>query len=261
MRKILMGAGGILGFLVLRRYSTLRQSSSLLSENFSSLGGRVFDTPIGKRYGFTINVEKLMERYRPFMEFVRIPGRDWEMGRYEVTQNQWREVMGAESWKGQHYVKEGDDYPVTYVSWDECQDFVEKMNERKERWNYRLPTSDEWEYACRAGSTTKYYFGDDKSKLGDYAWYEDNADFVGEEYAHEVGQKIPNDWGLYDMSGNVWEWTETINGLFLVNCGGSWLNDAGRCDSSCSARNKSGGSYNNLGVRLVRERYRVGEKR
>ena len=104
MRKILIGIGGILGFLVIRRFSNSH------SENLSS-GGRVFDTPFGTKrwgtrrwYGFTMDINW----FKPFMEFVRIPGRDWEMGRYEVTQKQWKEVMGTEPWKGKKYVREGD---------------------------------------------------------------------------------------------------------------------------------------------------------
>ena len=127
------------------------------------------------------------------------------LGVHEVTQGQWQAVMGTTPWKGKEFVKEGDDYPATYVSWHDAVEFCRKLSE-KEGLEYRLPTEAEWEYACRAGTTTAYSFGDDASELGEYAWYRENARNVGQKYAHTVGQKKPNPWGLYDMHGNVWEW-------------------------------------------------------
>ena len=129
------------------------------------------------------------------------------LGVHEVTQGQWQAVMGTTPWKGKKYVKEGDDYPATYVSWNDAVEFCRKLSE-KEGLEYRLPTEAEWEYACRAGTTTAYSFGDDASELGEYAWYRENAWDAGQKYAHTVGQKKPNPWGLYDMHGNVFEWCQ-----------------------------------------------------
>ena len=126
---------------------------------------------------------------------------------YEVTQGQYEKVMGARPWQGQNLVKEGPDYPAVYVNHDDAVEFCRRLS-KQEGVEYRLPTEAEWEYACRAGTTTAFSFGDDESKLGQYAWYDKNAWDIGEEYAHRVGQKLPNRWGLYDMHGNVWEWCQ-----------------------------------------------------
>lgn len=95
----------------------------------------------------------------------------------------------------------GEGRPVTNVSWEDAQAFIQKLNEREGVSSYRLPTEAQWEYACRAGSPGAYCFGDDESQLGDYAWYLSNA-----RETHPVGEKNPNDWGLYDMHGHVLEW-------------------------------------------------------
>ena len=123
------------------------------------------------------------------------------MGRYEVTQSQWQVVMGKDN---TIMSQEHSDYPVKSVSWKQVQGFIQKLNDLKDGYTYRLPTEAEWEYAARAGTKTRYSFGDDDSQLGDYAWYNENAD----GQAHPVGQKKPNPWGLYDMHGNVWEWVQ-----------------------------------------------------
>jgi len=137
---------------------------------------------------------------------VRI-NRPFFLGVTEVTQGQWEAVMGTRPWSGKGYVKEGSDYAAPYVSWDDAQSFCERLSE-KERVTCRLPTEAEWEYACRAGTTTVYHFGDDASRLGDYARFRDNAVDVDEKYAHRVGHKKPNPVGLYDMHGNVAEWCQ-----------------------------------------------------
>ena len=127
------------------------------------------------------------------------------MGITEVTQGQWKALMGTERWKGQKYVKEDRLNAVSYIDWDEATEFCKALSLRAGR-PASLPTEAQWEYACRAGTKTRFYSGDDASKLGDYAWYDKNAWDVDEKYAHPVGRKKPNAWGLYDMHGNVMEW-------------------------------------------------------
>ena len=160
------------------------------------------------------------------------------LGKTEVTQGQWRALMGSTPWKGQAFVREGDNYPATFVDCQDAKAFCKKLSV-KERATYRLPTEAEWEYACRAGTTTPYSFGEDATQLSDYAWW--GAYFEGntksEKYAHEVGRKRPNPFGLHDMHGNVYEWCEdkfadqlpggtdplvSSGGPAWVNRGGGW---------------------------------------
>jgi len=135
---------------------------------------------------------------------VRISEGFW-MGQTEVTQDQYKSVMNAQPWSGKPMVQELANNPAVHVSWSDAVAFCRKLGQ-KEGKTYRLPTEAEWEYACRAGTTTRFCFGDSHSSLGDHAWFYDNAYEVDERYAHAVGQKKLNLWGLYDMHGNVWEW-------------------------------------------------------
>lgn len=124
---------------------------------------------------------------------VRITKGFW-IGKYEVTQGQWRSVMGSNP----SGFQEGDDYPVERVSWNDTQAFIQNLIRLTGR-SFRLPTEAEWEYACRAGTTGEFY-----GNLDDIAWYHDNSNAS----SHPVGRKIPNAFGLYDMLGNVWEFVQ-----------------------------------------------------
>jgi formylglycine-generating enzyme required for sulfatase activity len=130
----------------------------------------------------------------------RVHVKSFYMATTEVTQGQWYAVMGNNPAKHQNG---NPDMPVENVSWYDAQKFVKKLNQMEHTDKYRLPTEEEWEYAARAGSTGKWCFGDDERKLRRYAWYDDNSG----NHTHPVATKKPNSWGLYDMHGNVWEWT------------------------------------------------------
>ena len=118
------------------------------------------------------------------------------MGVYAVTQEQYERIMG----ENPSYFKGGQN-PVETVSWDDAVEFCKKLSQKSSK-AVSLPTEAQWEYACRAGSTTRFSYGDDDDKLGDYAWYGKNSG----SKTHPVGQKKPNAWGLYDMHGNAWQW-------------------------------------------------------
>jgi formylglycine-generating enzyme required for sulfatase activity len=121
----------------------------------------------------------------------------------EVTQGQWKSVMGTEPWKVS--VREGANYPATYVSWDDAVAFCKKLSSNEGK-TYRLPTEAEWEYACRAGTETRWSFGDDEKALGDYAWHNNFSSGVFDSDAKGAGLKKPNPFGLFDMHGSLYEW-------------------------------------------------------
>ena len=130
------------------------------------------------------------------------------LGKYEVTQGEWETVTG----NNPSYFKGDVRLPVEAVSWHDVQAFIDTLNAAAGSVVYRLPTEAEWEYACRAGTQTRWSLGDadgdDESQLGDYAWYDGNYVYFSGSYTKAVGSKLPNGWGLYDMHGNVWEWVQ-----------------------------------------------------
>ena len=183
------------------------------------------------------------------------------IGKTEVTQAQWRAVMGNSP---SYFEACGDDCPVEQVSWDDVQDFIRKLNAKTGK-HYRLPSEAEWEYACRAGDQQDYCGSDDGNKV---AWTSYNSGSIFFRTPHPVATKQPNAFGLYDMSGNVWEWVEDnyhpnyngapsdgsawMNGSMHVLRGGSWGYD--QPYSRAAARSKFGSNYRyySYGFRLVR---------
>jgi len=143
--------------------------------------------------------------------------------------------MGTEPWDGGEWAKSGENLAASYITWNLANKFCQMLSKQTGR-TVTLPTEAQWEYACRAGGKTAYSFGDDASQLVDYAWCKDNAWDKDEMYAHAVGRKKPNAWGLHDMHGNVWEWCSdwyarenTTTPTERMFRGGSWFSDAQRC--------------------------------
>ncbi len=156
------------------------------------------------------------------------------LGVYQVTQKEWQAVMGNNPSKFK-----GRNRPVEQVSWDDCQEFCRKLSQ-KEGVTYRLPTEAEWEYACRAGTKKRYYWGNDFN--GDYAWWHDNSG----GQTHDVGTRKPNAWGLHDMIGNVWEWcNDWCEGDYYQYCVDNNIVDDPQGPDTGSYRVLRGGSWNN----------------
>ncbi len=156
--------------------------------------------------------------------------KSFRIGKYPVTQVQYQAVMGVNP----SYFQGNLQNPVENVSYDDAETFCQKLSKATGK-QYRLPTKAEWEYACRAGTTSDYY--------GDYAWYKGNS----QQTTHPVGQKKPNAWGLYDMRGNVWEWCQQV-----VIRGGSWGTDPLNFRSALRIDYiRRGSRYNSIGFRVA----------
>ena len=226
-----------------------------LPESAKSIGMEFKLIPAGK---FTMGDASGDEDETPHEVTLTKP---FKMGIHEVTQAQYKQVMGVTPSKFK-----GANNPVEMVSWDDAVEFCRRLSAlpaENEAGNvYRLPTEAEWEYACRAGTTTKYSFGDDESELEQYGWCYANSG----ENTHPVGSKQPNAWGLYGMQGNVAEWcqdwygdypsgsvtdpTRSTSGSFRVYRGGSWLNTAEGCRSAFRYWNLPSGLAFDLGFRV-----------
>ncbi len=146
------------------------------------------------------------------------------IARTELTQRQWREIMGTEPWREHADVREGGSFPATYVSKADAEEFCRRLS-AQEGMKFRLPTAQEWEYACRARSVSAYCYGNAPDALSTYAWYVGNTSATGRRHARIVGGRRPNAWGFSDMHGNVWEWAdgEVSDSGECSLCGGSWL--------------------------------------
>ena len=193
-------------------------------------------------------------------QWVRIT-RPFYMGKHEVTQEIWEKVMGSNPSEFK-----GAKNPVENLSDNDCEVFLKNLNALgKEPGGVRLPTEAEWEWACRAGTRTRFCFGDEESGLADYGWYDGNSG----KTMHPVGAKKPNAWGLYDCHGNVWEWcgdwfdeyphgwwpkadpTGPVTGAFRVLRGGSWCYGDWSCQSAFRPHDGPGRRYALYGFRLA----------
>ena len=173
-------------------------------------------------------------------------GQGFYLGKHEVTQAQWRAVMGTNP----SYFSNCDTCPVEWVSWNDVQGFIEELNTQEGVNTYRLPTEAEWEYAARAGTTTVYSFGNAENRLGQYAWYKDNSG----SRTRPVGGKRPNAFGLYDMHGNVFEWVQDCWNAGYTGAptdGSAWVT------GDCTQRVLRGGSWDN-GPWILRSANRIG---
>lgn len=204
--------------------------------------------------------------------------RPFAIGRTEVTQQQWHAVMGTRPWAGEPFVKEADGCAAVHVNWEEAVEFCDRLTKREAldatRQRYALPTEAQWEYACRAGTSTLWSFGDDASRLSGYAWWggmKGDGPAAAEPYPHEVAGKKPNPWGLHDMHGNVNEWCRDWyasdyyrvsppddppgppTGERRVVRGGHWRLPEAQTRSSNRAQVRATDRWGDLGFRVVLE--------
>ena len=196
---------------------------------------------------------------------------DYWIGETEVTQALWYAVMGHKPTSGGSQWSSsdglGDDYPVYYVNWNDCQEFIARLNQLTGK-SFRLPTEAEWEFAARGGNSSLGYKYAGSNTIDEVAWYASNYASISNSPIHPVATKSPNELVLYDMSGNVYEWCQDYwydtysssdqtnpsgpsSGTDRVIRGGSWCNSAKRCRVSSRDFHDPSLRCNNIGLRLV----------
>ncbi|MCZ8242096.1 MAG: SUMF1/EgtB/PvdO family nonheme iron enzyme [Microcystis sp. LE19-131.1A] len=236
----------------------IRQTETVILPNFNP---EMVDIPAGK---FNMGSNEY-EDEKPIHQVI-VPA--FQIGKYPITQAQYQAVMGTNPSR----FSGNPQNPVESVTWFNAQAFCEKLSQLTGK-NYRLPTEAEWEYACRAGTKTRFSFGDDKEQLGDYAWVDGNSNNT----THPVGEKRPNSWGIYDMNGNVWEWcadsyhesyadkpdnirengslawrdNNITNASSIIRRGGSWCRDPLVCSSAYRGRSVAEICNHDIGFRVV----------
>lgn len=201
--------------------------------------------------------------------------RGFWLAKYEVTQAEWEKVMHSRPWEGQEGVLEDPRAPATHINWDEAMAFCEKLTSIEseagrlaEGQRFTLPTEAQWEYACRSSKTTLWAFGDDPSRLSDYAWFLENASVgVDSPSAHPVGKKKPTGRGFHDLHGNVAEWCSdwqgsyntmpttdpwgALNGIYRSVRGGAWVGQANELRASFRNSQTPSASNNYVGFRVA----------
>ena len=235
----------------------------------NSIGMRLVFVPPGE---FQMGVPSRALRHLAPLHSIRIT-KPFYLAATEVTQEQWESVMRTKPWIGHSFGWEWADLAASWMSWDDAQEFCRRLSE-KEGVTYRLPTEAEWEYACRAGTTSAFSFGDDASRLGEYAWFRENVEDIGGRLGpRPVGQKKPNAFGLYDMHGNVGEWCQDyygkdyyassprddppgpLQGSTRVWRGGNWDRNSRQCESWWRCNDEGNGTFE-AGLRVARSAVR-----
>ena len=182
-------------------------------------------------------------------------GKSYYVAIHQTTQGQWKAAMGTTPWEGKVHVVNNPSHAANHVCWDDGLAFCAKLGKKDGR-SYRLLTDAEWEYACRAGSTTRYCYGDDLKleKLAEYSWYLDSGwDKEDQRYVHEVGVKKPNAWGIHDMHGNIWEFCMDMthpNYEGAPTDGSAWIKDGDVNDSGIAGRVLRGGGLRSTDRRV-----------